>query len=258
MSCESPFSLGETIGEEHSYNVQIGGPATIPGYTVPGWELCLLGWNPAHIQWGTCCLGGCVCNTWDWCQCCTQNNHCDVGWDSGSHYWYDCTQIAPVVLWPTIDIDASMACVLTITVDDGVEITAEPPTAPIPTISLSISDIYITFGFGLYGSNITKSFPLPITVEVDINDGIPSIIIPLGPPVSSQSTVNLGPFGTFTIDISLTFSLLFCLEPIPPQGWVNILVTVGIDGTYSIDGNDTAIDETASLAFPIISLEEGD
>jgi hypothetical protein len=257
MSCESPFSLGESIGESYTFNVNYGGTGTIPGYTVPGWELCLLGWSPAHIQWGTCCLGGCVCNTWDWCKCCTQNTHCDVGWDSGYHYWYDCTEIAPLVLWPAINVDGSLSCIFTIEVEDGVEITAEPPTAPIPTISFTFSDISATFGFELYGQYQNQHIYLPITIEVDINDGIPSVIIPLTS-VSAPYTINFGAAGSFTIDITLSFSLLFCLIPTPPQGWVNILMSVGIDGVYSVDGQDTSINEDASLVFPIISLEEGD
>lgn len=256
MSCNSPFSLSETASEEYTYNLNLGGKATVPGYSIPGWNLCLLGWNPAHIQWGSCCLGGCVCHTWEWCKCCTQNNHCDVGWDSGSHYWYDCTPVPSIVLWPTISVDGAITCALGITADDGLEITANPPEGAIPAIELSISDVHISFGMSFNGETKNYSFSLPITVDINFNDGIPSILIPLGPPVTSQSTLNLGAAGSFTIEISLTFGLLFCLLPTPPQGWVNMQTQVDISGTYSIDGLDTAIDETATLVFPIISIED--
>ena len=67
--CESPFTYTVSGAEvSTSYTTSYNGNYTLPGYSLPSTELCLLGCNPGGVcnchscgwhNWDTCC---------DWCK----------------------------------------------------------------------------------------------------------------------------------------------------------------------------------------------
>jgi hypothetical protein len=220
MSCASPFVFTEGVSVvDTSYDIKFSGSTVIPALTVPSYELCLLGWNPAHLQCvQTKCGPGCVCG-WKWCKCCTQE--CTKWqWDKGSHYWYDCTKIPATTIFPQLTIDAIMTIPMVFELEVGTVITASAPPEPMQCASIELGGF--DFSLGINGDKFTIPIDLDITISEE--NGEFSLSYPL-----IGINENYSADG-FKYQIGLNFSLLFCLTPDEEEGvsWMNIQVSANI------------------------------
>lgn len=276
MSCESPFTVSALADIQYiSYlkNLHFGtGTYTIPGYSIPGTQICLLGCNPAHCaNTGSCCLGGVQTNchwggwrnsrlecssSWNSCEnqipCCT--NYVGTSW-----YWYDCTPGIPILIYPSLTFTAGAQCEMLGSVGVGL-ILPNPDPAPQPVESLTIKNIRITFGLeSTIAGEIAEITPftvtIPFEVELKDEDGSFSTDITLGTyefQFTFFNAIGVEMFVRFTSHISL----MFCLDPIPPMGWVNIEVNNTVSFNYTYDNTAVVLPLSFDLALPIVSVED--
>lgn len=259
MSCSSPFSyVAYSDGSYQSVPYTLGfvGSYTLQGYSIPGYSLCALGWNAAHIEWGSCCGGGCVCNCgwggWrntvlscSWCNCCSTNNHCNVGWVSGSHYWYNCSQVPSIPVFPTLNMSASANIPMSFELEEDVELSLEGPSV-IVTSSIVVESVDIILTIN--NTDFTISVPsnnLPITISANSN-GQFSATIPI---YTFTDDTTIDGYG---YNITIGSSFLFCADPVAPQGWANLQLAAA----FSITALGANIYNTSfTVACPLASIE---
>lgn len=274
MSCESPFTFfeGETV-DSPVYTMNYGvSNYPIPGYSIPSYQVCLLGCDPAHCaQWGSCCSGGVStsCHWGGWkhtkLECSSYWNSCEYqvrcckNYVNTSWYWYDCSTIPAIPIFPTLIFSGTATASLQAEIGIGDTFSVEGEN-PSPIASLTISDIELTFNLSAQGITPPSpiKIPIPFQVGLDEIDGSFSVSIPLG---SYGTTFVFLNTNGVTINCSLTqsFSILFCLDPVPPQGWVNIECESDLAMNFIDDGTTTTLSPCSfDLVIPIVSLEEGD
>lgn len=228
MSCDSPFTYSEElVYASQAYTVSFGGSTTIPALSTPSTSLCLP--EIVCLQW-TCGLG-CVCHTWQWCKCCSQ-----LCMDMGTK-WV-CSTIPGTVLWPALNLSASMDIPMVFQLADGYEINVDTPSGPIETSSITIQSF--TFRLSVNGEGFSISVPINLTVEQE--NGSFSATIPLTSIKESYSSAGI------EYSIQFGFNLLCCATPESPLSWMNIQV----NGVISALGINTSF----SMACPITAAEE--
>ncbi len=228
MACSSPFAYtSELTYYETKYTINFTGKTQIPGYTIPGVSIC----EPVYTCTETTCLG-CVCNTWQWCSCCT--SVCDA-W---ALTWTDCWTTPSVTIWPTLNLTASLTIPMIFDLGAGFQITADAPTEPIQTASFTFEDF--TFEINVNGVSVTIDVPVSLTITE--KNGTFSTTIPITSITETFTTDGI----TYTITFS--FSLYGCLTPTPPVGWLNIEIA----GSLSAAGATTDF----TILCPIISVED--
>lgn len=240
MSCTSPFQY--IVGEIYSvipYNITFSGSISVPGYTVPSTPICMLGWNPAHCDWVQVCGAGCICNTWQWCSCCTKTEQCN--WVPGSSYWYDCWSTPSVPLWPTLNIDAAFSMPISFELGEGYTIT---PTYVGPILTSSISFEGFDLSFSVNGQGFSIS--VPVTLTVSQTNGQFSATIPIDTFTES--------YNEDGVDFAITFalSLVACATPAGGTGWLNMQIAVSF--TASVVGLPS-YETSFNLMCPIIEAD---
>jgi len=233
MSCSSPFvyQIAEQI-TTNQINVGLGGSYTLNGYSV---------------TWG----GG------SWCIGCVVSKKCWNGWRNwnycGSSSWDKCCwgidyPTWTIELWPTITFGGSVTMPFVIESQGGVQFTVNAPEGePYQCQSITINQCDLSFSVDndSFSLNI---IPEPITVAED--NGSFSVLVPLE---SFSSTFN--DWG-LSYGLSLSTSLQFCLTPVPPQGWINLLISCELSVSEDIAGLDFGTKTSFAISCPIISVED--
>ena len=256
MTCNSPFVIRAGTFIDTSFNFNMSGGFSVPGYTTPGTSGCWTTWNAAYSECtATQCGPGCVCNKWSWCSCCSQD--CDQWqWVPGSTTIDTCWSKPGIELWPSLSGTASCTIPLIIGLAAGEQITATTPTAPYNTSYITINGFDLNMAF----ASTSFSMNIPVSATVAETNGsfytivpLPIFIDPPAAPVTSISTTITE--DGFTFSISLSFNMLLCLAPVPPSGWVNLQIPITY--TFVVPGFPSASLSITVLA-PIVSVEEGD
>lgn len=244
MTCQSPFAY--VIDTDYSiikYNMGFSGSTTIPGYTTPSYELCVLTLNCNKTTCGPgciCTLGGVV----QWCKCCTQD--CVIG--SGWYWeWTDCSTVPGIPIFPTLNVSASCDLTMAFLVGAGVAFTPAGPTidgipAPTPVETAAIE--FQNFTFNITVNGVSFTIPVPITLIISETNGSFSATIPL------TSITEIYQSGGISYSINFSFNLLACLTPSDGVGWLNIQIV----GSFEIEG----VIQNFLIVCPIISAEEDD
>jgi hypothetical protein len=222
MSCTSPFVYAANAEyEESTYSITtVGPPYTIKGYTIPSEEMCLYGWNPGHCNWG------------GW-----QNMDCN-GWVSGSGYWYDCWATPAIPVWPTLTITATSTMNMSADLIGGSSsISVTGPSYPYVAQQIVINSVYVQLTINETPVHMLfNTPPFPITMTASSASGFSTTVA-----LASISTVYEG------IGIDISASLLFCMDPTPPQSWCNIDLSFAL--TYE------TYNTQFSIACPITDVE---
>ena len=148
------------------------------------------------------------------------------------------------IVWPNFLLSGTASIPIQIKPYNGDSIVISPPTSPIQTSSLVI----FTFDFN-YNLNGTDYL-------IPINLGTNGLLV-LSNGESFSSSVLLGTFTEsfvsdgFTIPSTFTFTLLFCLNPEPPNGWITL--QVGIEFTTS--ACNASYSTSFLLNLPISSVQ---
>ncbi len=225
MSCESPFVYTEfETTVTSSQNVGVSGNYTLPSYSIPSENVCV--YVPAHCDWY---WGG--WRGWD--------RKCS--WQKAS--WCCCWNTPSVEIWPSISFSASANIILEFVASTAVALTVESPNTPIETTSIVVQSGTLT----LYVNGepfVLNIVPNQITLQQE--NGSFSISIQL------QSFSSTFSNDGFDYDFNIDSELQFCLDPIPPVGWINLQLSCILSTVY--DG----INYSTSFAIecPIVSVEE--
>ena len=242
MSCTSPFVyVISSVEVETEKEFNFSGSVTIPGYTLPSFDLCLLGWNPAHCDWVQKCGAGCVCRRGGllrWCKCCTKISHCD--WVKGSHFWYDCTKVPNIPIFPKLTLSGDCAINLTFTSEIELEVTEEAPLNALAVESVTINEFTLSFSINGTGFKI----PIPSNITFSANsEGVISSTVPIFKTNSKENAWGLD------YDVDFAVLMLFCLDPEPPSSWINVQLVFGLAVS---DAGQNIYNTSFSLVMPII------
>jgi hypothetical protein len=220
MSCSSPFTY-VLASEDISTTTDIGvnGTVTIPGYSLPSEQLCLLGWNSPHLD------------GWHWV--------------SGSTYWYDCWGTPPLQIYPQITLTGSGSFNMTLLTNTEVSITEETPAQPIATQSITITDADFSFSISADDEKSTVNITIPADITISANsDGEFAITYTLASAPFNEET------DGFTYEGNAVVSLLFCLNPTNGIGWINIEVEIEFS---VLEAGVNIYGTTFTLVCPIVS-----
>lgn len=226
MSCSSPFAYSETLDYSPvNYTVAFSGSTSIPGYSIPGQQLCLV----QEVCVEQTCGPGCLCGTFKWCKCCSQ-----ICLKLAPEY-YDCTSTPSIPIWPALNISASISIPMIFDIAVGYTITPVAPPQPIEIASIEIQD----FTFLLDVNNDSFSIPVPISLTLSEQNGNISVSVPI-----TSITKNYDGY-----QINFSFNLLSCLTPSGGVGWLNIQVV----GNFTGDGYN----QNFTFVCPIVSADAG-
>lgn len=232
MSCQSPFVYVESaIGTTQNFIFNSKGSYSLPGYTTPSKEICLLGINPGYAN---CWWGG-------W-----QNTVLNCSWVPGSTYWYDCSTIPGIPIWPELTFSYDCKINMTIISKLGVELTIEDPVEPFEVFAIQINSLPVIISIN--GQQILNLNLVSIPIQVKEENGQFAIVIPIG------SFGSEGSYQGLPISLMVQFNLLFCLDPVPPVGWVNLQV----ENTFTIGDPSIDLDYETGYSYdiPLVSVEE--
>jgi hypothetical protein len=233
MSCSSPFVYqvaSEIITNE--YQVVCSGSYTLNSYTV---------------KWG----GG------NWCIGCAVSTQCWNGWLDlnycGKTYWDNCCwgieyPSWTIELWPTITFGGSISIPFEFESQAGVQITVDAPEGKpyqCQTIILKECDLSFSIDSNTYSLNI-----IPETIQLEEENGSFSINVPLES--FSSKTTEWG----LSYELTLDTTLEFCLNPTPPQGWINLLISCELSVSEDLDGLEFGTKTSFSISCPIVSVED--
>ena len=182
-----------------------------------GWYCCATG------LWGHC-----------WFIACLEQRH-------NSQY---CYTIPGIELWPTLQFSASVDMPMSATAGAGLEWTTKPPPEPYEcyTVTLKACDCSCSIN----GSGFTINL-IPNDIELEQKNG------------EFSATLDLGGFSSKVTEAgieyscSISTSLLLCLEPEPPQGWVNVLLDVEFTATMPYVVSQSA---GFTVTLPLVSVED--
>jgi len=224
MSCSSPFAykVSATTDIISESTFVLSGSYTLASYTIPGVSIC----EPTmNCHWGG--PWGCTLEcSWGWCCC----------WSTPS-----------IPIWPTIDFGASMKTPITVATKTSVSFTSTSPPTPVATAELQFGTTTITLDVGVDGETVPITLKLPSFDVNANNNGTYSADIPIG---DISTTMESAPGTTFTLSIDA--EMLMCLDPKPPQGWVNIKLSCNL----SCDIEGIVYKESFSIDCPIVSVED--
>ena len=211
MSCSSPFEISQVLfGYEYDWNIKCSGNTIIPAYSTPSIEICC--WDA--LSCGTWSNTGCTCN------------------------WKDCYTIPGIPLWPELKVAGSANIQLVYANDKEEAIIVEGPTEPYSVLSVTIQNPQI--GLSINGIGTTLTFPITEILEYSSESGF-STSIQL--PSVYGSYVYLGT----KINIQIKEYIVFCLNPVPPVGWINVQLQITLSyETFS---------SSFTLDIPIVSTE---
>ncbi len=225
MSCESPFVYTEfETTVTSSQNVGESGSYTLPSYSIPSENVCM--YVPPHCDWK---WGG--WRGWDR----------ECSWQKGS--WCCCWSTPSIEIWPSITFSASANIVLEFVAGTAVALTVESPTTPIETTSIVIKSGTLTLTVN--GTPFVLNI-VPDQITINQEDGSFSISIQL----ESFSTTYSA--DGFDYDFSIDTELQFCLDPVPPVGWVNLQLSCELGTEYDGVNYSTSF----AIECPIVSVEE--
>lgn len=239
MSCSSPFvlELNEIIISTN-YVIKLDGIFKLASLSIPGFtSLCI----PKKVK---------VCNSWDF----LNSKGCD--WSYGIPLdcfdwsacagtnpkieWGDCTSLEDILLWPDISFSGNASIPMTFNAGTSIEISVDEPAAQIKLYSITINPFVCYLTITALGLNFPLT--LPLVVEPITTDG-ESVLITLASYVVSYVTSGV------SYSLTMTISLLFCLKPEKPVGWINLDFDCALTASYG------SISETQEFAF-IIALDE--
>jgi len=242
MSCSSPFVYYASAEyETSSYTIGFSGSTSVSGYKIPSEELCLLGWNPGSLSCSSeSCLGGCVCDKWKWCKCCTKI--CNKwSWTSGKSYWYDCWSTPSVTLMPDLDIQYNLSTDQTYELAVGESISV---TGAQSYIAASIKITKLEMGLTVNGTSVNIDIPIDITITQTNGEFAATYDLVS---VNEEYTID-----GIEYEMKFSFALQACADPVPPVGWLNIEVDCDLSIVY--EGT-----ESYSVSFeascPIVSVD---
>lgn len=229
MSCSSPFvyQVASSIVTDE-YEVGCSGSYTLSSYSV---------------KWGggSWCLGCSDCKWGGWQNLelkCKWNKCC---WEINYPTWN-------IELWPNITFEASTTIPFEFESEEGVQITVSAPEGEpyqCQSIVLNACDLQFKIDDDEYELNI---IPEPITVEEE--NGQFSINIPLESFSSKTNEWGL------EYELSIDTSLQFCLNPTPPQGWINLLLDCTLSVNDEIESLEFGTKTSFSISCPIVSADE--
>ncbi len=235
MSCSSPFVY--VVSEEtvsFSSTVGVKGSYTLPGYTVPSAQICWLQWNPPYTAYKSCSK-----NKWWGVKSCK-----GAYWVKGSHKWCCCWSTPSIPIWPSLTFTGSASVPFEFEASTGFQITPEAPLEPFEATTITLEKCNCSVGIN--GENITINI-LPEAIEIGQENGEFFVNIPLYGFNSSETIAGI------KYTLSVESSLLLCLEPVPPSGWINLLLTCALTAYEKGVVNYTA---NFKISLPIVSAEE--
>lgn len=224
MSCSSPFSYQATASLVITNStMNMSGTYTLPSLTIPALAIC----EPAvSCHWG---------GAWN------AELECDDGWCC---CWYP----PAIEIWPSIDFTASFKAPIQVQGSEQITFSSSG-TIPSPAICavVNFDTITLSLGVGVDGDNGTIELTIPpFTLQESTSGGF---LIEV--PFESLSTSYVSPLGTI-YKLVIDAGMLFCLDPVPPQGWININLSCTLSCT--ILGIDYS--QQFNIDCPIVSVED--
>ena len=219
MSCSSPFKYEESASAvaQPPNTFKLQGSYTLPSYTIPGYPIC----EPTvSCHWGGWQHTDLECS-WGWCCC----------WSTPA-----------IPIWPSITFDGSIESTQTCTAEEAISFTVSGPSAPVTVEEVSYTNNKLIMGID--GTNIDILLP-DLDLDVD-SSGSFSADVPIGSVSTSFEEDGIG----YSLAIDAEF--LFCLDPTPPQGWLNIKLSCSMSCT--IEGVN--YEQQFDVACPIVSVED--
>ena len=219
MSCSSPFRYQEVAeaadGNDQIFTLQ--GSYTLPSYTIPGVPIC----EPTlNCKWG------------GW-----QNTVLECSWG-----WCCCWSTPAIPVWPSITFAGSIGTTQSCEAEAKVSFTVDAPPSQVAVQEVIYDNNQLTFTV----DDTTVPIDLP-KIELDADSsGTFSAEVPITTLSSTYDADGI----TYTLEIELEF--LFCLDPTPPQGWINIKLSCSLSCT--IDGVE--YEQEFDIACPIVSVED--
>jgi len=253
MSCDtgSSFQYSESMsgGLDYTYTISTIGSYTLPSYSTPSTDVCVPTWYPGYVcdcSWSLSCNS---CGWRGWGTCCNWNQ-VGCGWCSGSTGWCCCSTIPGVEVWPSLTFTASTDIPLVLTSTIEYEFSTVAPVDPTLIYSMLINACNCSVG--VTGDGISETItinlvPLPTSIDYDASTGEFSATTDLGG-FSSTSEID-----GITYTLAITSDILFCAEPVPPVGWVNIVLNCTLSA-YAYDVVNYTVE--FSIVCPIVSVEE--
>jgi hypothetical protein len=235
MSCSSPFVyviFSQTVKFDSVVGVK--GSYTLPGYTIPSTQICWLQWKAPYSE----CTSKTTNSWWGITSC---NKYV---WVKGSHKWCCCSTIPSIPVWPTLTFTGSVSIPFEFEAETGFQLTVTTPPEPFEATSITLKQCNLTLGIN--GEDITINI-IPEPIKVGQENGEFFVVIPLYGFASSENIAGI------EYTLSIESSLLFCLDPVPPSGWINLLLNC----TLTAFEQDVVNYSTSfSISLPIVSAEE--
>lgn len=234
MSCTSPFSYPNsadiTIDPITStQTVVCSGSYTLPSYTVK--------WGGG--SWCIGCSSGCKWSGWrGWIVNCGWNNCC---WGIDYPSW-------TIELWSSTTFTGAASIPFVFESQEGVKITVDAPEGePYQAQSITLNTCDLTFGVNstTYTLNI-----IPTPIELEEVNGAFSISVPLESFDSKETEIGV------TYELTLSTQLEFCLDPTPPVGWINLVISCTLSASEDIDGENFTTTTSFAVSCPIVSVED--
>jgi hypothetical protein len=225
MSCDSPFVYTEFETTVTScQNVGVSGSYTLPSYSTPSETVCVF--VPPHCDWY---WGG-----WrNWERKCS--------WKGPS--WCCCWGTPSIQIWPSVTFSASANFVLEFVAGTSIALTVESPDTTVETTSIVIKSGTLL----LSGDQFTAFLNIvPNQITITQENGSFSVSIELE---SFKTTYSA---DGFDYDFSFDTNLQFCLDPVPPVGWINLQLSCELGTEYL----DTDYSTSFAIECPIVSVEE--
>ena len=236
MSCSSPFVVeaSEGVSVTFTNNIGVTGSYTLPGYTIPATQLCWLQWKAPYTETGENCKKN---KFWG-------VKKCSWSWVKGSSKWCCCVPIGAIPVWPSIKFTGSVNIPFDITASAGYTVSVTAPPEPYKALSITLNKCVCSLGIN--GTDISINI-IQDPITVNDNDGEFSVTIDLYG--FTSSTKSFGIKYTLTVDSSL----LLCLEPEPPVGWINLVLSCTLTA-YEKDIVNYNV--TFAISLPIVSVED--
>lgn len=223
MSCDSPFVIAIDVSDElviSESTFDLKGSYTLASYSVPGLPICA---PTMSCHWGG--SWGCTLKcSWGWCCC----------WSTPS-----------IPVWPSIDFGASLNTPMSVASETAVSFTLDAPPDPVEIVTLTFDKTTIKLSVGVEGEDVTITLKLPaFEVYADSNGEFYTTV-----EIGKISSTMQGPPG-ISYTLSIDAQLLLCLNPKPPESWVNIQLNC----TLSCDMEGIVYKESFGIACPLVAV----
>ena len=248
MTCASPFAVIVSSDELEKSNWSIGfeGSVTVPEYDIPGYKVCTPYWNTGYLKCSWT-LDKCAKKWSDgWGgKMCVAGIKEKCTWTQGSTKWSEpCWTTPSVELYPALTFTYSITAPMIFYMEAGVIITTTTPSVPYESSSIEMTTFEFTVNVN---DNISKTVKIPLDITFTQINGEYEATIPLTTATGTYVTDGV----KYTLDF--TFSLLGCMNPEPPIGWLNMEV----DCSMTVIADDVESYTTSfSAVCPIVSADE--